>query len=170
MRQNVIHASAAVAALALGVMLATQVSAAPAASGTSAGTMVLYSETRSLTRVDNNSPGTTDGDTVYRELALSKTLGGPVIGVGYSQSEVTEFNIESKIDTRRVEIEDFLPGGKIFSLGTTRLVIGVIPPPGWHDTYAIVGGTGKYAGARGTLRMTELQDGKTFKVLFTFLK
>ena len=132
--------------------------------------MVLFAETVGLTRIDNNTPGESDGDMVYRENALSKTLGGPVIGVAFTQSEVEEFNVEAKIDTRSVREEIQLPGGKIFAMGITRLSLGTLPPPGWHDTYAIIGGTGKYAGVRGTIRHTELQDGKTFKTLYTFLQ
>ena len=51
----------------------------------------------------------------------------------------------------------------------SKLAIGTLPQPGWTDTYAVVGGTGKFAGARGTERLTLLEDGMTYKVVITLL-
>jgi hypothetical protein len=52
----------------------------------------------------------------------------------------------------------------------SKLPIGTLPQPGWTDTYAVIGGTGKYAGARGSERLTLLEDGKTYKVVITLIK
>ena len=147
---------------------------APAASAATASvdhakTIVLFAENRGIARVDNNAAGPDNGDLVHRELALSRTRAGAVIGVAYSQSEIVAYNPEAKIDVRRVDIQDSLPGGQLFITGTSKLAIGSVPQPGWTDTYAVVGGTGKYAGARGTERLTLLEDGKTFKLVITLL-
>lgn len=159
---------ACLAIAASAILMAPAAAAAPSPS--SGTTMVLYAENRGITRVDNNAQGPDNGDLVHRELALSRTLKGPVIGVSYSQSEIIAYNPESKIDVRVVDIEDSLPGGWIFYRGVTQLPIGTLPQPGWSATYAIIGGTGKYAEARGVKRLTLLADGVTFKAVITLVK
>lgn len=143
---------------------------APAAVAADTTTIVLYAETRGLARVDANAPGTDHSDLVHREFALSRTRGGPVIGVSYSQAVVVAYNPVAKVDVRRVDTQKILPGGTLSTTGLSDLVIGTIPQPGWKDTYAVIGGTGKYAGARGTEQLTLLEDGKTFKVVITLIK
>lgn len=143
---------------------------APAAVAADTTTIVLYAETRGLARVDANAPGTDHSDLVHREFALSRTRGGPVIGVSYSQAVVVAYNPVAKVDVRRVDTQKILPGGTLSTTGLSDLVIGTIPQPGWKDTYAVIGGTGKYAGARGTEQLTLLEDGKTFKVVMTLIK
>lgn len=149
------------------ILLAPATSAAPSSSGT---TFVLYAENRGIARIENNAQGPDNGDLVHRELALSRTLKGPVIGVSYTQSEIIAYNPESKIDVRAVDIEDSLPGGWIFYKGVTQLPIGTLPQPGWTATYAIIGGTGKFADARGIKRLTLLADGITFKAVISLIK
>jgi hypothetical protein len=145
------------------------VNAAPSTGPKGSTTMVLYAENRGIARIENNTQGPDNGDLVHRELALSKTLKGAVIGVSYSQSEIIAYNPEAKTDMRRVDIETSLPGGWMFFRGMSKLPIGSLPQPGWTDTYAVIGGTGKYAGARGYERLTLLEDGKTYKLAITLL-
>ena len=128
---------------------------------------VLFAENRGIARLDNNATGPSNGDLVHRELALSRTLSGAVIGVSYSQSEIVAYNPEAKTDIRRVDVEDSLPGGWLFIRGMSKLPIGSLPQAGWTDTYAVIGGTGTYAGVHGYERLTLLPDGKTFKCVFT---
>lgn len=143
--------------------------AAPSGDKNAATTLVLYAENRGIARIENNAAGPDNSDLVHRELALSYTLKGPVIGVAYSQSEIVAYNPVAKTDVRRVDVERSLPGGWLFMAGMSKLAIGSLPQPGWTDTYAVIGGTGKYAGARGTERLTLLEDGKTYKVVITLL-
>lgn len=156
------------------LLLAPMAQAAPDAKGSRdskvASTIVLFAENRGIARVENNQPGTDHGDLVHRELALSKTRTGPIIGVAYSQATVVAYNPIAKVDVRRVDIERQLPGGWLFIGGMSKLPIGTVPQPGWTDTYAVLGGTGKYAGARGSERLELLEDGKTFKLTITLLK
>ena len=151
------------------VFIAPAAHAAPAADKRAATTIVLYAENRGIARIENNAPGPDNSDLVHRELALSFTLKGPVIGVTYSQAEIVAYNPVAKIDIRRVETEKSLPGGLLLTAGISKVAIGSLPQPGWTETYAVVGGTGKYAGARGTERLTLLEDGVTFKVVITLL-
>jgi len=151
------------------VFIAPAGHAAPAADKRAATTIVLYAENRGIARIENNAPGPDNSDLVHRELALSFTLKGPVIGVTYSQAEIVAYNPVAKPDIRRVDTEKSLPGGWLFTTGMSKLAIGTLPQPGWTDTYAVIGGTGKYAGARGTERLTLLEDGVTYKVVITLL-
>lgn len=153
------------AAVALALAVAPAAHAAPGGRTT----IVLFAENRGIARIDVNNPGPDHGDEVDRELALSYTLKGPIIGVTYSQAVIVAYNPEAKIDIRRVDTQKKLPGGAIFTTGVTRLPIGTVPQPGWTDTYAVVGGTGKYAGARGTEKLTLLADGTTFRTVITLL-
>jgi hypothetical protein len=130
--------------------------------------LVMYSETKSLVRVDTNAPGVDHGDLFHREDALSRKLNGPVIGVSYSQAEVISHNPASNVDVRRVIIESILPKGRMFFIGTSELVLGTTPPSGWTNSYAITGGTGIYAGARGTMSLELLADGKSWKSTTTY--
>ena len=123
--------------------------------------LVLYSENVALNLVDTSKPGTDHGDLFHRTLTLSRTLGGPVIGTGYTQGEVI-FHDNNR-DIRRVMLQAFLPKGNLFLVGTSDLPLGALPEPGWTNTYAIIGGTGKYAGAVGTMTAVLLSDGKSFK-------
>jgi len=155
------------ASVALVVFSSPVVHAVSMAAPKGATTLVLFAENRGIARLDNNAQGPSNGDLVHRELALSRTLGGDVIGVSYSQSEIVAYNPEAKTDIRRVDVEDSLPGGWLFIRGMTKLPIGSVPQAGWTDTYAVVGGTGIYAGVHGYERLTLLADGKTFKVVLT---
>jgi hypothetical protein len=155
------------AVTAASILVASAASAAP---GSGETTLVLYAENRSLARVDINATGPDNGDYTHRELALSRTLKGPVIGVSYAQAVIVAYNPEAKVDTRAVDIEDVLPGGVLFYKGITKLQIGTVPQPGWTADYAVTGGTGKYKNARGIKRMTLLADGITFKSVITFVQ
>lgn len=128
--------------------------------------LVLYSQNTALDLVDTGNPGTDHGDLFHRKLTLSRTLGGPVIGTGYTQGEVISF--DNNRDIRRVMLQAFLPKGNLFLVGTSDLPLGALPEPGWTNTYAIMGGTGRYAGAVGTMTAVLLADGKSFKNTLTY--
>jgi len=148
--------------------MAAGISTANAASKDKPKVLVMYSENKSVVRVDTNEAGIDHGDLFHREDALSRKLNGPVIGVSYSQAEVISHNPGSNVDVRRVLIESFLPKGRMFFIGTSELDRGTVPAPGWTNSYAILGGTGIYAGARGTMTLKLLSDGKSWKSTATY--
>lgn len=148
--------------------MASGIATATAAPNNKPKVLELYVENRSLAKVDSNEQGIDHGDLFHRELAIAKSINGPVIGVSYSQGEVISHNPGKNIDVRRVLIQNVLPKGKMFFVGVTEIDRGSVPAPGWTDIYAIVGGTGIYAGARGTLELELLADGKTYKSTATY--
>lgn len=138
----------------------TSVSAAP---NPETKIVVTYSENKGLARVDTSAVGIDHGDLFHREDAISSELNGPVIGVSYSQAEVISHNPAANTDVRRVLIQVLLPKGRMYFTGISELGRGSIPAPGWTNVYAILGGTGIYAGARGTMTTRLLPDGKNWK-------
>lgn len=148
--------------------LATGIATADAAPRDKPKVFVMYSETKSLVRVDTNATGVDHGDLFHREDSLSRKLNGPVIGVSYSQAEVISHHPENDVDVRRVIIESLLPKGRMFFIGVSELSRGTVPAPGWTNSYAITGGTGIYAGARGTMSLELLSDGKSWKSTVTY--
>jgi len=129
---------------------------------------VFYAENRSFVFFDNNQPGIDVKDFVHRELAISKTLNGPVMGVKYMQIEVIGYNLVTDSDIRLVNSQIQLPGGWIYLQGVSRKSAAEEIKPGRKDSFTIIGGSGKYLGATGIERSTLLPDGKTFKVVFDF--
>ena len=147
---------------AIGVAFAPGAGAAAGKSGKS-DRFVVYTGSRDRQVIDRNQPGPDNTDLVHHVHAISRTQGGPVVGDAYAQSEVVALDATKGIDVRRVEIEYEVPGGWIFTRGISTLPIGTFPQPGWTATYAVVGGTGKYAGARGSEKLSLLDDGITVK-------
>ena len=172
MRRGFILASVCTVTVTVGVLWALMPQSAQAATspiGTNIDRMVLFAHNVRLDRADVPPVGVSDGDQVYRDLAVSWTQDGPNIGVEYTQSTVISYNPQAGIDVRRVDLELDLPGGWIFLKGMSTLPIGTVPQPGWTATYAVIGGTGIFAGAGGFERTTELGDGTTFKVVVTLV-
>ena len=121
-----------------------------------------FGENRSISYVDLNGRPGDHGDKYFREVALSKTINGPVIGVIYSQAEVVAFDPVTKADVRRVNLQVMLPGGDLFFEGLSEVELGKPVKAGWSDTYAVIGGTGKYFGGTGTAKLTLLPGDKVF--------
>jgi hypothetical protein len=132
--------------------------------------LVSYSENLGLHIFDDNAPGIDHGDLFARENSVSFTYGGPVIGVSYSQGEVIAHDPVNNTDVRRVFIQTLLPKGRLFSMSISELARGAVPEPGWANTYAIVGGTGAYARARGEMTLVLMPDGKTFRSTSRFTR
>ncbi len=165
MKSRAVRLSMTAAAI-IGLMLAVNVPAASAKDKNTNVKLVVYSKTVGLHTQDGNSSGIDHGDLFYREQAISLTPGGPIIGVAYSQAEVVSHHEEDNVDVRRITIQEKLPKGVLYVNGLTELVRGELPRPGWTATYAVVGGTGKYAKARGTSSLLLMPDGMTFKVTY----
>lgn len=132
--------------------------------------LVFYVENRSVVQADADADGALEsGDMVQRELALSRTRGGSVIGVSYSQGEIVSSRPDAKTDLRQVNIQNQVPGGELFATVLVEYSALALPTPGWQEPYATIGGTGKYSGARGSGTMTLLDDGKTFKIVLKIM-
>jgi hypothetical protein len=154
--------------LALALISAPVASSAPKDKGIEKVTF--FGENRSISYVDLNGQPGDFGDKYFREIALSKTINGPVMGVIYSQAEVVAFDPVTKADVRRVNLQIMLPGGDLFLEGLSEVELAKPVKAGWHDTYAVVGGTGKYFGAGGTGKITLLPGDKVFRYLIKLVR
>ena len=151
---------ACVLVFALALVSAPAASSAPKDIGIEK--ITFFGENRSIAYVDPNGQAGDHGDKYSREVALSKTINGPVIGVIYSQAEVVAFDPVTKADVRRVNLQVMLPGGDLFFEGLSEVELGKPVKAGWSDTYAVIGGTGKYFGGTGTAKLTLLPGDKVF--------
>jgi len=75
---------------------------------------------------------------------------------------VIAFDPVTKADVRRVNLQVMLPGGDLFFEGLSEVELGKPVKAGWSDTYAVIGGTGKYFGGTGTAKLTLLPGDKVF--------
>lgn len=91
------------------------------------------------------------GDTVYVHSAILDRAGGTRIGTAYSQFTVVSGNSFANAVLR---------GHGAFKLRDGQIAAeGIVRPANATNTVAVVGGTGAYAGARGSLAFTEVPDG-----------
>lgn len=101
------------------------------------------------TVIDTGPAGTTVGDLTITTGDVRRTEGGRVIGY-YTTNQITvRADAAAGREIRKVEMSISLPDGMIFATSLIRAQAGV--PPTQRMTFAVTGGTGTYAGARGTL-------------------
>jgi hypothetical protein len=129
-----------------------------ASAATGGSTTLKFMTTNSkATYIDVGTPGTSPGDVLAYEgdVVLKGKTVGRLYGVNTSVSIQGEVNIVSGQGT-------FELGGKnsITVAGVSRLKVGATGlTVGEATTRTIIGGTGKYAGARGTLVTTPQPNG-----------
>jgi hypothetical protein len=131
-------------ALAAGAVLASAATSAPRQSWT----MAFDAEQTTTNFVDNAPKGESPGDT----LAFTDTLrrNGAVVGF----AEATGTLVDRKRDANELQGTFDLPGGRVMIGGIS---IGQAP----LQTFAIVGGTGRYEGVRGTATIRNGAHGAT---------
>ena len=160
MKRLSLLASALVAVLA-----ATVVLAAPGGAQTPDGhTLTFLDDTNHATQgfIDNapKSPvrnpqsrrfRLSTGDTLYVHSAILDRAGGTRIGTAYSQFTVVSGNTFANAVFR---------GHGAFKLRDGQIAAdGLLRPAHTTNTVAVLGGTGVYEGARGSLSFTQVQSG-----------
>ena len=136
--------SVALVAASVAVVLFTPVSRASAATD-----IPLRFGAPVRTVVDTGAVGTSVGDLIVTTGDVSRSESGPRIGF-YTTNQITvRADTSAGREIRRVELSISLPSGMIFATSLIRAQTGV--PPTQPMTFAVTGGTGRYAGARGTL-------------------
>jgi hypothetical protein len=137
-------------------VFAVLVPMASAAGGTST-TLKFITTNSKATYTDLGTPGPSPGDVLAYEgnvVLKGKTVGG-VYGINTSVSIQGEVNIVSGQGTFELGGENSITvaGVSRLKVGATGLTVGE------PTTRTIIGGTGKYAGARGTLVTTPQPNG-----------
>jgi len=118
------------------------------------------------TVLDNGAPGTSVGDVTITSGDIRNSPGGKRIGY-YATNQVTvRADAATGREIRKVDLSMALRDGTIFASSLIRASLGA--PPSQDQVFAITGGTGAYAGARGTLVHGPVQGQPGFPVEVDF--
>ena len=146
-------------AIAIGLIFA---STNPAQAATSL-TFDFGAPTRTV--IDNGPAGSSVGDVTITTGDVLRKGSGTRIGY-YTTNQVTvRADSSTGRQIRKVDLSIVLPKGTIFATALIRATEG--SPPTQDMTFAVVGGLGAYAGARGTLVHGPVADRQTFPVTIT---
>ena len=137
-------------------------------------TLTLYQDAPKMKLLDLGEPGNSPGDVYHFFAPLHSKPGGPVIGEVFGSKTLVKLatdanpNLEQRATLLSFTFND--RQDQIIALGVTDYS----PTAGEFDAEkprarAILGGTGKYMGARGELTSTRNPDG-TYTQVFTLLK
>ena len=109
-------------------------------------------------KVDVGEPGLSVGDIVTNQGDLLDAKTGAVIGTFAGRHVVIVADIPGGTEKRDMIIQDTLPGGTVISVTIADFNTATNFPVARQDR-VIVGGTGKYNGAKG-IRYTDPIEGK----------
>ncbi len=146
----------------------------PHSTNTSTETLTIYEDAPTLMPLDLGTPGNSPGDAYYFSAPLHSSPGGPVTGEVFGSKTLVKMAGQAHPDLeKRATLLSFTFAGgqdQIIAFGA-----GDYPPTaaefnaGQPVVRAILGGTGKYIGARGQLTSTRTADG-SYTQVFTFVR
>jgi hypothetical protein len=146
----------------------------PHSTNPSTETLTVYEDAPALKPLDLGSPGNSPGDAYYFSAALHSSRGGPVTGEVFGSKTLIKMAAEANPNSeKRATLLFFM-----FTGGQDQIIAfgaGDYPPtaaefnPGQPVVRAILGGTGKYIGARGQLTSTRNADG-SYAQVFTLVR
>jgi hypothetical protein len=159
------------AALLVSILMAA---CGPHSTNPSTETLTVYEDAPALKPLDLGSPGNSPGDAYYFSAALHSSPGGPVTGEVVGSKTLIKSAAEANPNAeKRATLLFFTFGGgqdQIIAFGT-----GDYPPTaaefngGQPVVRAILGGTGRYIGARGQLTSTRNTD-SSYTQVFTLVR
>ena len=117
--------------------------------------------------VDIMPSGSSIGDLNSKKGLLRSSIGGPVIGEFFTQSTLVYLKDDSNRTTWSFFEEHVYPDGSIYKMDLVQIDSGQAPKVGHKHEGAIIGGTGKYSGIRGSYALEVLEGGVT-KVINTY--
>lgn len=159
------------AALLVSILMAA---CGPHSTNPSTETLRVYEDAPALKPLDLGSPGNSPGDAYYFSAALHSTPGGPVTGEVFGSKTLIKMAAEANPNAEKRATLLFFT----FSGGQDQIIAfgaGDYPPTaaefnaGQPVVRAILGGTGKYIGARGQLTSTRNTDG-SYTQVFTLVR
>ena len=137
-------------------------------------TLTVYEDKPTLKLLDLGPPGNSPGDVYHFFAPLHSSPGGPVTGEVFGSKTLIKMATDANpnLETRATVLFFTFANhqGQIVAVGATDYP----PTAGEFDSdkstvRAILGGTGRYMGARGQLTSTRNSDG-SYKQTFTLLK
>jgi hypothetical protein len=111
--------------------------------------LVWYLSSPDRSVVDLPPTGPSLGDITVSNGDIDKTLGKDPIGFYSTNQTTVRVNIPGGREVRSVSLGLSMPGGVVYATALIRANSGT--PPTKAQVFAIVGGTGKYAGVSGEL-------------------
>lgn len=135
-------------AIAAAATVAVAVPAHAARPAAPSGTLTVYSKQTARNVLDLGASGITVGDVVTGSGTVSLTKGGKAVGTFAYRAETVRVAIPGGNENRISTAVTSLPGGTILTSGLVSIQQGTRPTK--TQPVVIVGGTGDYAGARGT--------------------
>jgi len=152
----------AAAALALAATLLP-----PPAQAAPSGSLTVFATRVEWQQIDLPPNGDTTGDLTIGLMNAARTRGGPVVGsISYNATTV-RVNMPGGVQNRMATAWLTMPNGAIQA---TSLIEAPQGTPATKDqTFIIVGGTGKYVGARGTMALIILGKDER-KLVYSFVQ
>lgn len=132
-------------------------------------TLTTYTTLGEPEYLDVGAAGLSVGDSYVRRGEVSLSEGGPIVGEYYSQATIVYHDEANGESARSFLKEIILPDGSIYkmdfvSTSSSQAVAGEHMHSG-----AIIGGTGAYAGMRGTYTLEISDSGQTVDVMTYWL-
>jgi hypothetical protein len=120
---------------------------------------VTYADATVPQAVDIMPSGPSVGDMYVRQGSLRSSIGGPVIGEFFTTATIIYVGDDSEKSARSYVAEEIYPDGSIYKMDLVQTDDGEPVKKGHQHEGAIIGGTGKYAGIRGSYALEILDDG-----------
>ena len=131
-------------------------------------TLTTYTTLTAPEYVDAGTQGMSVGDMYVRRGDVALSAGGPVVGEYFSQATIVYLDQANEESARSFFKEIILPEGSIYKMDFVQTKSGK-PADGKHThDGAIIGGTGAYAGIRGTYTLEIAPSGKDAKTVLTY--
>jgi len=146
----------------------------PHSTNPSTETLTVFEDAPALKPLDLGSPGNSPGDAYYFSAALHFSPGGPMTGEVFGSKTLIKSAAEANPNAEKRATLLFFT----FSGGQDQIIAfgaGDYPPTAAEFTAgqpvvrAVLGGTGKYIGARGQLTSSRNSDG-SYTQVFTLLR
>lgn len=131
--------------------------------------LITYGDLDVPQAIDIAPPGPSLGDSYVRRGAIRASQDGPVIGEYYTQATVIFLDTATDTSARSYLAEYIMTDGTLYLTDIVQMSHGLPVAEGHTHTGAVIGGTGLYAGARGTYTVGVLEGGKVARTTFLLL-
>ena len=131
-------------------------------------TLVTYSKLSAPNYLDIAPMGVSLGDQYLRHGNVHLTPGGPEVGEYYTTATIIFLDQTIEKSARLFFGETIFPEGSLYKKDIVRMEHGRPIEEGHIHEGAIVGGTGEYAGIRGTYTIEILPSGIEAKTTYRF--
>jgi len=139
----------------------------PPAQATPSDTLTVFVTRKECQQIDLPPAGKTVGDVTIGVMDVSRKRGGPVVGTWAYNAITVRIDVPGGVDSRMATQWLTLPGGSIQTSALIEAPIGA--PLVKEQSYVVSGGTGRFAGVRGTMSLTPVDDDER-KLVFRFVK